>query len=82
MKTKAKGKADAKKSPLFITKTELAAHLGCHIESIERWVAAGTIPPPHSRPGVGHTIWLRRHFDAYVESGEWPRDAYVTPARS
>jgi hypothetical protein len=66
--------------PIFITKTELAKHLGCHITSIDRWIVDGTIPPPHSRPGHGHAVWLRRHFNAYVDTSEWPKDAYSVPA--
>ncbi len=66
--------------PIFINKIELAHHLQCHVNSIDGWVANGTIPPPHSCPGVKHALWLRRHFTAFVESGVWPGEAWTTPA--
>lgn len=80
MKKKQTAGAKAKESRLFLTKGELAAHFGCHMHSIDRWIVKGRIPPPHSRPGPGHAVWLRRHFMEYVETGEWPRDAYVVIA--
>jgi hypothetical protein len=68
--------AKVKDQRIFITKAELATHIGCHINTIDRWIAKGTIPPPHSRPGYGHAIWLRKHFNVYADSGEWPQDAF------
>jgi hypothetical protein len=63
--------------PLFITKTEIAAHMGIgNIGTIDAWIAEGTFPPPHGRPGRRFAIWLRKHWDAYVETGEWPREAW------
>ncbi len=62
--------------PDFITKTELAKHLGCHGSSIDLWVAAGKLPPPHSRPGEKHAIWLRRHYAIFRDTGKWPREAW------
>ncbi len=38
----------------FIGEVELAHHLQCHISTIDEWIADGTIPPPHSRPGDQH----------------------------
>lgn len=62
--------------PDFMTKDELAYHLGCHINTINRWIRDGVIPGPHCRPGGKHPIWLRRHYEAFCKSGEWPREAF------
>ena len=63
--------------PIFITKSELAHHLG-HVatSTIDGWVRNGTIPPPHSRLGERSAIWLREHFREYVETGRWPESAF------
>jgi hypothetical protein len=63
--------------PDFIGKMELAHHLQCHVSTIDEWVADGTIPPPHSRPGVKHPIWLRRHYKVFRDTGEWPKDSWA-----
>jgi hypothetical protein len=63
-------------SPIFISKSELAIHLRCTPRSIEDWVELGRFPPPHSRPGDRHTIWLKVYFDEYVRTGRWPKAAY------
>lgn len=65
-------------SPIFISKSELAIHLGCSGQAIEAWIELGRLPPPHSRPGERHTIWLREHFDQYVKTRRWPKEAYHT----
>jgi hypothetical protein len=62
--------------PVFVTKMELVLHYGCDINSINHWIRAGTIPPPHSRPGPRYPIWLREHFDEMVRTGRWPQAAY------
>ena len=64
------------KEPDFIGKAELAHHLQCHISTIDEWIADGTIPPPHSRPGDKHPIWLRRHYNAYRETRRWPKESW------
>lgn len=67
--------------PLFITKTEMAQHLGVgDINTIDTWIANGSFPPPHSRPGERFAVWLRKHWNSYVETGAWPKEAY--PFRS
>lgn len=75
MSTRAKG-ARATAAPIFIRSAELAGHLGCTTSTIHRWVAAGVLPPPHSRLAERTAVWLRRHFDAYVATGAWPREAF------
>lgn len=62
--------------PDFISKAELARHLCCHVQTITGWISDGTIPPPHSAPGLSHPIWLRRHYRAFVETGQWPDEAW------
>lgn len=64
------------KEPDFIGKAELARHLCCHVGTINDWIADGTIPPPHSRPGEKHAVWLRRHYEAFKKTREWPKEAY------
>jgi hypothetical protein len=62
--------------PDFIGKVELAHHLQCHINTIDGWIEEGRIPPPHSWPGERHPIWLRRYYNVYRDTGEWPKDAW------
>lgn len=66
--------------PIFITKSELARTCGpVDTATIDRWVRDGTFPPPHSRPGERTALWLRKHFDQFVETGRWPEEAYPSP---
>ena len=62
----------------FIGKVELAHHLQCHMSTIDEWIADGTIPPPHSRPGDQHPNLARRHYNAYRDGKEkrWPKEAW------
>ncbi len=66
-----------KPQPMFVSKTEIATHL-CVSGSatIDTWIVEGRFPPPHSQPGKRHSLWLRRHWDAYVATGSWPREAF------
>jgi hypothetical protein len=63
----------------FIGKFELAYQLQCAVESITEWIAGGRIPPPHSRPGEKHPVWLRAHYDHFKAHRAWPREAFVPP---
>lgn len=69
-------KAIKDKEPDFIGKLELARNLCCHIQTINEWIFNGTVPPPHSRPGLNHPIWLRSHYRQFVETGSWPDEAW------
>jgi hypothetical protein len=60
----------------FVTKAELAHHIGCHVNTINRWIRMGTIPGPHCRPGGKHPIWLRKHYEAFRRTGEWPPESF------
>jgi hypothetical protein len=71
------GKSELRdRPPDFLDKHELAYHLGCHIGTINRWIRDGVIPGPHSRPGGKHPIWLRKHYEEFLRSGRWPREAF------
>jgi predicted DNA-binding transcriptional regulator AlpA len=76
---KPRGDGDGRaSSPLFITKREIVRHIpGVDSTTIDAWVAKGTFPPPHSRPGERTAVWLRRHFDFYVARGYWPDEAFL-----
>jgi hypothetical protein len=76
--TETKRRGPRKKAdPLFITKTEIATHMGLgNLTTINDWIAAGTFPPPHSQPGERYAVWLRRHWQAYVDTGSWPDAAF------
>jgi hypothetical protein len=64
-------------APIFIKKSEIAALMDvADTKTIDSWVANGAFPPPHSRPGARHAVWLRKHWEVYVETGEWPRAAW------
>jgi hypothetical protein len=69
-------KALRDKEPDFMGKFELAHHLQCHIGTLNDWIADGTIPPPHSRPGTKHPVWLRKHYEVFKKTRAWPKEAY------
>jgi predicted DNA-binding transcriptional regulator AlpA len=72
-----KGKHGARREPpAFIRAGDLAWHLGCDTQTLHRWVDEGIVPPPHSRLGPNSTLWLRRHFDAFVATGRWPEESF------
>lgn len=63
--------------PVFITKAEIAHHLGIKcLATLDKWIATRRLPPPFDRPGERHPVWLRKHWAAYVDSGSWPRSAW------
>jgi hypothetical protein len=63
--------------PVFVTKSQIAQMMGVgDTKTIDSWIASGSFPPPHSRPGPRHAVWLRKHWLAYVENGEWPKEAW------
>lgn len=64
--------------PVFISKTEIAAHLGCDTKTIDEWIKEGTVPRPHSRPGERFAVWRRAHWNTYVETGSWPSEAFAS----
>ena len=62
----------------FIDKGQLAHELAdAAPASIDEWIADGTIPPPHSRPGERKAVWLREHFEYYVKHRQWPAEAFA-----
>jgi uncharacterized protein YeaC (DUF1315 family) len=62
---------------VFMTKSQLAFAMGeVDTQTVDQWIARGTVPPPHSRPGSNTALWLREHFDHYVETGRWPKEAF------
>lgn len=66
-----------KADPVFVTKAEIAQMMGVgSTKTIDSWVAQGNFPPPHSRPGKLHAVWLRKHWLYYVENGEWPDECF------
>lgn len=64
----------------FLSKTELANHLACSTQSLDNWIADGSLPPPHSRPGRNHAVWLREHYEHFKIYGNWPKEAWERPA--
>lgn len=63
--------------PVFITKTEISQHFGIgDTSTIDSWISKGEFPPAHSRPGGRFVVWLRKHWNFYVEKGAWPKDAW------
>jgi predicted DNA-binding transcriptional regulator AlpA len=66
-----------KRDPIFITKSEIAQLMSvADTKTIDSWVAQRRFPPPHSQPGVRLAVWLRRHWNAYVETGKWPLESF------
>lgn len=70
----------SKGESVFLNKTELARHLCCSGVTLDKFIARGTVPPPHSRPGPKSALWVRRHFEVYVMTGRWPDEAFTGPA--
>jgi hypothetical protein len=62
--------------PDFVTKFELAQHLGCAVGTIDGWVKEGTIPQPHSSPGKRHQVWLHKHYVVYRDTVRWPKESW------
>lgn len=67
--------------PDFITKSELAFHTGASTGAIDEWIAKGVYPPPLARPGERHSMWLRKHYLVYRETGQWPSEAWPKALR-
>lgn len=67
----------AEVEPAFVTKAEIAHHhqIKC-LATIDKWIIAGSVPPPFNRPGARHPVWLRKHWNAYLSTGSWPRSAW------
>jgi hypothetical protein len=77
--TKARHKG-VRGEPDFMTKSQLAYHLGeLDPGTLDDWIAEGTFPPPHSRPGTRTAVWLREHYEFYKRHGYWPRESFRTP---
>lgn len=70
------------KEPDFVTKTELAMHLGIDTSTVDEWIRKNILPPPHSRPGERHAIWLRKHYHAFRDTQAWPPEAWPKSVRS
>jgi predicted DNA-binding transcriptional regulator AlpA len=75
--TNTRGRGPSKRAdPIFITKSEIAQLMGvADTKTIDSWIANGSFPPPHSRPGPRHAVWLRKHWNIFVDTGKWPEAA-------
>lgn len=77
--SKAKRGPRKKVEPVFITKTEIGQHLGLgDLDTLDAWIGKSKFPPPHSQPGERYAVWLRKHWQHYVDNGEWPKEAWPT----
>lgn len=66
-----------REEPVFVTKAGIAHMMGVgSTKTIDSWIAQGTFPPPHSRPGKSHAVWLRKHWLVYIETGRWPPESF------
>lgn len=59
-----------------VTKTEMAHHLNCDPEVIESSIESHLFPPPKFRPSERKSLWLRSHWQQYLRTGVWPKEAY------
>lgn len=62
--------------PDFIGKHEMARHMCVVPSTIDYWISKGSMPPPHSYPGLRHPVWLRRHYKSYRDNRVWPTESY------
>jgi predicted DNA-binding transcriptional regulator AlpA len=60
----------------FINKSELVRELCVDRKTLDRRIADGSFPPPHSRVGPRVALWLRKHYQFYVDNRRWPAEAY------
>lgn len=70
------GERIAPPAPAFMRKGELGRELGIDRKTIDRLIASGTIPPPHSRPGPKIALWRREHYEHFKAHRAWPREAF------
>lgn len=62
--------------PTFITGAEIAREMCVSTDALYSWVAAAGFPPQRCRPGGRTRLWLRAHWDVFVETGKWPKGAW------
>lgn len=65
-----------REAPAFITGADIAHHFGVSREQFYRWVYDCTFPPPWAQPGERTRVWRRDHWDEFVATGTWPREAW------
>jgi predicted DNA-binding transcriptional regulator AlpA len=84
MATKAKGRGPTAKvrGGSFINKSEMVREIGIDAKTLDRRIADGVFPPPHSRPGPRITLWRREHFRHYVDRGVWPPESFPSRGAS
>lgn len=70
-----RGQGKAGVEPAFISGAEIAREMCTTTESLYEWVAKSHFPPPRCRPGASR-LWLRVHWDSFVVSGRWPKEAW------
>jgi len=62
--------------PTFISGVEIARELGISPPTLYRWVAEESFPEQRCRPGACTRLWLRAHWDEFVTTGKWPKEAW------
>jgi hypothetical protein len=63
--------------PDFMTAMELTAKMGvADTKTLDKAIAAGTVPPPWFWFGPRKRLWRRDHYLAMVATGRWPKDAF------
>lgn len=72
-----KVRAARDRPPDWMNATELAHNLGyADTKTLDKWIESGTLPPPRARLGERTRLWLRKHYNEFVATGDWPRDAW------
>lgn len=62
--------------PDFLSAPELARRLGVSLDAVDKWIAAGSIPPPWTYFGSRRRVWRSDHYEAFRTTREWPREAW------
>jgi predicted DNA-binding transcriptional regulator AlpA len=74
---KKKGRGPTVRTGLsFINKAELAREIGIDRKTLDRRIAEGVYPPPHSRQGERIAIWRRKDYLHFVDHGTWPAESF------
>lgn len=63
-------------APAFIGGPDLAYHFGITSQQLTKWIDQGHFPPPWARPGACTRLWQRSHWETFLATSKWPKEAW------